>query len=93
MKNQTAEFKCSVLTRVFLIGKNALKELNVATVVIGESVLAQDDRSADVTLCALKSGSRYVSSAQDFTLRSLHASIDGYGTFQLQVPLVGVQAK
>lgn len=84
-----------MLTQLFLTGKKTLKELNVvtATVVIGESVLAQDDRTADVTLCAFTPGSLFVSSAQDFTLRSLHASIDGYGVFQLQAPVIEVQGR
>ncbi|GAB9473427.1 hypothetical protein Gpo141_00010578 [Globisporangium polare] len=88
VKNQSADFHCSVLTQIYVSDKCVLRDLlsNGADLVLGDDVVVRDDEKAELNLVALHSGDIFLSSTKGFSLRSFAARKTGGGEFQIHVP-------
>lgn len=88
VKNQRADFHCSVLTQIYVSDKCMLHDLlsNGADLVLGDDVLVREDEKAELNLVALHAGDVFLSSAKGFSLRSFTARKTGSGDFQIRVP-------
>lgn len=88
LKNVNATVSGRVLTQIFVADRSVLRELSVTStsnVVVGDSVLANNDPSVSVSLSIVGSGSLFVASSDNFTVESLKTYVVGAGAVLLDV--------
>uniref|UniRef100_K3X9F8 Putative auto-transporter adhesin head GIN domain-containing protein n=1 Tax=Globisporangium ultimum (strain ATCC 200006 / CBS 805.95 / DAOM BR144) TaxID=431595 RepID=K3X9F8_GLOUD len=94
LKNQNAVAEGYVLTQIILTNKNHLRRLSTILsddVVLGDSVLVENDEETSVKIATSGAGSVFVKSTADVSLSSMSIDVSGEGSVQIEVPSLKLQ--